>query len=326
MHIETPLSIALDDYAAQCAVGNLSNVQIEPTPQGSTLALKFTAETWWDEEQYALAMWVGKGNGAPSEDSQSTGWVKVQDRSIDLGAARLEDSLSTVVPLPSVPHVVESIDQLLALMAAAVAAIVCADDEEDLTAILTELTRLSGDARSAPEMAKAREKARGDLMWNCTMDLLGGITITEAEAPHLSFDVAAVTMDPTTRQEARLRVGWIPTRGNAMQYTHSYQIGQESCFAHDDADIDRLMATVPEDSREHYLHVFDHLHQIAHAATDYTAALAGEAVAQASTSDCPLDAIERHELLHEVHKEALVIMNPVAWNLSGEPELPKHDH
>jgi hypothetical protein len=326
MHIETPLSIALDNYAAQCAVGNLSNVQIEPTPQGATLALKFTADTWWEDKQYALAMWVGKGNGTPSTGAQSTGWVKVQDRSIDLGAERLEESLSTVVPLPSVPHVIESIDQLLALMSAAVGAIVCADNDEDLTAVLTELTRLSSAARSAPEMAKAREKARGDLMWNCTMDLLGGITITEAESPHLSFDVAAVTMDPTTKQEAKLRVGWIPSRENARQYTHSYQVGDDSCYAHDDADIDRLMAMVPDDSREHYLHVFDHLHQIAHAASDYADALAGEAIAQASTTDRPLDAFERHELIHEVHKEALVIMNPVAWTLSGEPGLPHHGH
>ncbi|HEX9225112.1 MAG TPA: hypothetical protein VF885_00475 [Arthrobacter sp.] len=324
MHIETPLSIALDDYAAQCAVGNLSNVHIEPTPQGASLALKFTADTWWEEAEYALTMWVGKG--APSTDGESAGWVKVRDLSIDLGAEHLEDSLSTVVPMPSVPHVIESIDQLLALMSAAVGAIVCADTEEDLTAVMAELTRLSGGARSAAELAKAREKARGDLMWNCTMDLLGGITITEAESPHLSFDVAAVTMDPTTQQKANLRVGWIPARENARQYTHSYQIGDDACYAHDDADIDRLMALVPDDSREHYLHVFDHLHQIAHAASDYADALAGEAIAQASTTDRPLDAFERHDLIHEVHKEALVIMNPVAWTLSGEPGLPHHDH
>lgn len=326
MHIESPLNIALDEYAGLCAVGHLSNLKAELFGDPGVAAFRLSGATYWKPVAYNLAIWQGNEDGSAPPDGDPEIWVQFQDQTFKLSDGLLEAEIRRTAPSEFLNELLDTCNQLIAIYSAALDAISAATTREDTQAVLNELARIASEAKGALDYEGDALLAESDLMFNCAITLLEGITVKEVEPPHLSYEIMADTLDPATNAKVKIAVGWVLRPGEQNGYTHSYIIGDASCLAHDQPDIDRLMATVHPEARAHYLHAFDHLHQVAHAASDLSAAKIGHAIAEASTWQAPLDAFERHEIAHRVHRESLEQLNTTAWTFSERDIPPSHRH
>ena len=327
MTIESTLHESLDLFAGLCAVGDLGGITVESIQGGHHLSARVTGKIWWMQEEYPISVWTGLRDGTISGGGADATWLQIRDEAVDIAHGPFAQTVMRLSPAKFLPHLTKAVELNIALYDAAMDVLQCAETQGDLDALLQELSRLAGEARSLVEHRGYAQLAHNDILLNCANTILGGITVSESpDVPH-AFELNADTLDPATNAKAKIKVGWIKVPGTS-NYTHSYQIGEARCFAHDDDDIDQLMQNVQPESRRHYLHAFDHLHQAAHAVGDYANGKVGEAVAEASAIDEPLSDVERHQIAHETLADVLVELNQFISMISVEPgpEIHGHEH
>lgn len=324
MNLATSLSHALDKFTGICAAGSVYNAAVETTTAGHFMAVKITGTVYWDKLEYPIAVWSGDRSGTPGTPDADT-WLQLGEELISLSKP-LDARFFDMVPSKALPGVIAAISQMSAMMHSATDALECAETEYDLNSIIEQLKRITSDSKSLIEYEGEALLAHSDLLFNCMVDLLGHMTVTESPDVHLAFDVAAETIDPETGQKVKVRTCWAKADDVSHHYTHAFELRGAKCQAHDDADFDRMLAGYPESSREHYRHTFTHLHQAAHAVSEYAAGKVGEAIAKASSVDEPLLHIDRHELTHKVHALVVKELSPFAWEMSGEPGRGGHEH
>jgi hypothetical protein len=324
MNLVSSLDYALDEFTGICAVGALYNAGVETLTAGHTMSVKITGSLYWNKLEHPIAVWSGDQAEVPGTPDADT-WLRLEDRTMRLSQP-VQAGFFDIVPTAVLKGVVDAIAQMSAMLEAATDALDCAETEHDLTAILERLKTIASESKSLIEHESEALLAHTDIMFNCMVDLLGNMTVTESTDVHLAFDLGAETLDPATGDKVKIRVGWAKADEISHQFVHSFEVGSVSCRAHDDADMDRMLETFPETSREHYRHTFIHLHQAAHAVGDYAAGKVGEAIAKASTVSDPLFHVERHEITHRVHAEAVEELSPFVWQMSGEPGRGGHEH
>jgi hypothetical protein len=322
MNLASSLSQAIDEFTGICAVGAVNDARLDTFTAGHSLAVKITGTAYWDETGLPMAVWAGDLDGNPGTADADT-WLQLGDATMSLSKP-LDPGFFNMVPTKALRSVVSAVGQMAAMLGPAMDALECAETEYDLDATIEQLKRIVVESKSAIVHGSEALIAHSDLLFNCMVDLLGNMSVTESEAVHLGFDLAAETLDPDTGKKVAVKVGWAKADETSHQYVHSFQLGGASCRAHDEEDMYRMLYTLPAESREHYRHTFIHLHQAAHAVGDYAAGRVGEALAKASTVDEPLLHVDRHELTHRVHAEVAAELDSFVRKMSGEPGRGDH--
>jgi hypothetical protein len=316
------------DLVELCETHGIINLKFTPISHGSQVAMAVTAVVDLDEEDFVVRVWVGLEDGRPSAAMRPRTWIAVDDEVFRHGnradkVAMLdnfdievhEDLWDALQALIGVMHRANGNLEFARYMAAEYVA--------------SQLNEAAGDTwdeadERRPNVTKGRD-AMESFVSNCSVDLFRAVTVTESADAHLGFDIAASTVDPATEQVTPLRIFWRTDPGDE-QFVHCYGIGNAWYEAHgDDEDLTELLAAFPEESRHHYVHALDHLHEISHAAAEVADANLSAAVALVEGNDGPLSDEEVHQLSHDVYASTLVELNPLAWSISGEPELPGHE-
>lgn len=319
------LTPAIDEFTGICAVGALDNPAVEAIPFGQYALPKITGATYWDKVLYPIAIWAGDRQGGPGAADDIQAWLRLREETTDLSGP-FEEAIFRLVPTDALPHVMAAIAQASGMLQSANDALAFADTEDEVNTIIDQLKQIASESKSAAEFEGEALLAHTDLMFNCMVDLLGNMRITESPDAHLAFDLAAETIDPATGNKVKIKACWARNDDASSQSAHIFQLGDAQCQAHDDDDFERLLSALPESSREHYRHTFTHLHQAADAIDKYAAGKVGEAIARASTVDAPLLHVDRHAVTHNVHAEVVEELNRFVWKVAGEPGRGGHEH
>lgn len=318
MNLASSLSPALDEFAGICAVGALDTPAVEAISVGQFLLPKITGATYWDKTLYPIAIWAGDSDGGFVSADDMNAWLRLGEETMDLSGP-FEQKIARIVPADALTHVMAAIFQASGMLQSANDALEPAETEDELNATLEQLQQIASESKSAIEYEGKALLAHTDLLFNCMVDLLGNMTVAESADAHLAFDVAAETLDPATGNKVKIKACWTRADDPAHQSTHTFRLGDMQCQAHDEDDFARMLAALPESSREHYRHTFTHLHQAADAVGEYAAGKVGEALAKASTVNEPLLHVDRHAITHKVHAEVVEELDPFVWEMSGEP-------
>lgn len=319
------------DLAELCEAHGLLNVRFEPITNGPHVALALEASLDLSEdEEFDLRVWIGMKDGRASTAQQPRTWISIDDEIYAYGSTANMLDLLSEYPDHLIDELWESITIAIRIMFDA------NRDLEHARAMAVEFvvgqlndfaTDTWDDDDDDDDGAMDGIEAMEAFVANCAIDLFRAVTVTEAMDAHLGFDISARTVDPVTEEENQLRVFWRTEPGTG-EFVHCYGLGSAWCPAHDgDENLPELMATVPSEARHHYLHAFDHLHQIAHAAAEVANDNLAAAVEMIEDDDAgPLTEDDVHQLSHQVYASTLVELNPIAWSISGEPDLPSHEH
>lgn len=312
--MDTASEHALDLFAGLCAIGSLADIDVEPLSNGPLLSAAVTGTAWAHKRRYDMEAWAGLRTGPPSTIMEANSfWLSINGETIGpdgAGAARIRD----LVPEESLQHIAAAADQIMALLNASLMVFSFVQTERDLDDALDGLDQ-AADTRIAAEYELDALIAELDFTTNCCNTLLSRVTVAEATNVHLGFDVTAVTLDPNTGEESEIGVGWTDSPEGMV---HEFRIGHRSCQAHEEDEVQGLLDSFSSDSKAHFLHAFDHLHQISDAVGRHAVAKAAEAIAAASTVANPLLLPDRHAITHREYSAAASSLNDLALKLSEE--------
>lgn len=312
--MDTASDNALDRFAGLCAIGTLADIEVEPLQTGPLLSAVVTGTVWFQKRRYDMEAWAGLRTGPPSTIMEENSlWLNINGETLDLGSAEAA-RIGELVHDESLQDIAAAIDQITALLDASLKVFSFVRTEWDLDKALDGLS-LAADTKIVVEHELDAVVAEMEFTTNCCNTLLRQVAVSESADVHLGFDVAAVTLDPGAGAESEIGVGWIdPGDG----FVHAIRIGTRSCQAHDDADVAELMTPLSEESKGHFLHAFNHLHQVSDAVGRYAVAKAAVAIATASTVENPLLAQARHQRTHDAYAMAAKRLNDLALELSGQ--------
>lgn len=321
MHSTPRTSMHLDEFIGLCAFGHLSSAAI--TVPDAPWRPKFTGTAHWDQTEYRLESWVGPRDlDHPGPDTEGSVWLTIQDEILDVSAGDLE-FVPGLAPEDFAEGLSAAANQLLAMMKSGFRAIATAYDAGNQRQTIEQLHAHAATVQPEALTELEIESAHLALMNNCLNTLLGRVRLQEAQNSHLAYDVHAVTLDPQSDTLAEIGIGWI-AGDNGPE--HSYVLSGRECPAHSGAGADAILEGMDEKSREHYLHTFNHLHQIADAADRYSIAQRRLAIAETGTLDDPLGSDDRHRLSHMVHTAAAEHLSAYLLEWSGEPSAFSGEH
>lgn len=312
--MDTASDNALDLFAGLCAIGTLADIEVEPLLTGPLLSASVSGTTWFLKRRYDLKAWAGLRTGPPSTVTEENSfWLNINGETVDLGGAGA-DRIRELVPEESLQHIAAAADQIMALLNASLKVFSFVQTEWDLEDALEGLGE-AADAKIVVEHELDALVAELDFTTNCCNTLLSRVAVAEATNVHLGFDVTAVTLDPASGSESEIGVGWTESRDGPA---HAFRIGTRTCLAHEEDEVAGLMAPFSEDSKAHFLHAFDHLHQISDAVGRYAVAKSAVAIATTSTVENPLLARARHDITHREYAGAARKLTELALKLSAE--------
>jgi len=312
-----------EDFIELCEESGLQNVRFTPVFNGPNVALTLDADLDLGfEDMTEIRTWLGFEDGRPSAAKRPRTWVAIDGDPYPYGNAAHREALADDYPEEIMGELWDAVTAAIRIMHDA------NHDLEHMRAMaVTFITeQLNSSASATWDEADEEVDSVEAFASNCAIDLYRAVTVTEATDAHLGYDIAARTLDPSTGDEKPLRVFW-RTDPESRKFIHCFGIGDAWCPAHEgDEKIAELMATQPAESQHHYVHAFDHLHQLAHAASGVAEENLAVAVAMMEVEDGPLSEDDVHQLSHKVFASTLVELNPLAWSISGEPDLPAHEH
>lgn len=317
--IEMKLESALEEFNAICALGHLDEAGVDTAGGGGggPWDTRITGVAVWARNEYRMRIWGGYRDGSPEAMAAgSSVWLSLGEETFDL--ARDEPGqMDRAVPKEFVTGMAAAVSQLTAMLRACLDVVKTAGSEAELTYAFEQMMLAAASVRSTAEHEVESLLAENDLLMNCSNTLLSRVRVQESVNVHLVFDITASTTDPSTGTEADIGVAW--TKNSEGANTHSFRLGAAECPAHDDGEVERLMAGLSADSKGHYLHALNHLHQVAHAADRYSDAQTRLAIARAGTTTDPLRADERHQTAHAVQSAAAEQINAFIRELFDEP-------
>lgn len=320
MEEASQLESALDCFTGLCSLGDLAKGSVEPSDDTSPWDARIKGTAVWNRTEYRLEIWAGFRDWTPKAMAAGTSvWLSLEGETFDLSTGG-KGQIDRMVPKEFASGMAAAVNQLTALLRACLSALHSAASKAERDYALEQMKLAAGTIRSNWEYEADAVIAQSDLLENCSNTLLSRVCIRESGNVHLAFDVTAVTLDPCTGDETGIGIGWMKSEDSGS--THSFRIGTAECLAHEDDEVERLLDTVPEASRGHYLHAFNHLHQIAHAADNYANAQTRLAIAEAGTAQDPLLAVERHDAAHVVHSGLAEKLTAYALEVSSEPDPP----
>lgn len=304
---------------ALCAQGGVTKVKITPVRAGLLATMKVSGVVKIDGEPHDISVWLGLASGRPSTAANQKMWLEFDGEvigNIDFGGF-----MFTVEDLPDGA-------KGPIMMAGMALERICYASNNDLKeavqaavdGIAGSMNALAADTWLTHPIDKKMKAALGEFIRNVSVESLTEVTITETPDVHLGLDVSAVTLDPSSYRRVPLRVFFAP-RPEPEQHVHCFEIKGSVVDAHQDLGM-FLRSTVPMGTEHHYEHALNHLHQVAHAAGEYAEATCERVVAGWASEGHEASRDEIHAMRHDVFKSALVLLNPLAWDISGEPPHP----
>ena len=302
----------LDRFVGLCSFGHLAKAGFNIPPEAPWDA-RITGTVHLDGTEYRLEAWVGpRGDGTGTEDEA---WLKVQDRTLNVSALELY-AIAELAPEGFETELRDAADQLLAMMSAGFEAITDAYELGNLGATIKHLAEAAATVRTRAEADEQAAAALTALVWNCSNTLLGRVEIEPSATAHLGYDIHAATLDPVTMKLTYVGIGWVDGPQGAE---HSFRLRDAEVAAHSGPGAEHLLQGMDTESKNHYLHVFTHLHQIADAAGTYLLAMQHIAYADEGSLDGPLNFEERHETAHRIHTETAADLSMYTRICSEEP-------